>query len=243
MYQPFDLRPALGREDDVRLTTTTLLPSGAVVDVLVRRDDADSYSVSDDGSAHGDLAAHGHGPLSPADRRRATEIADRFGLTFSGETFLLREVSPDQMAAAVIYVAEASRLWATDVLASAQRRRVHDLGDIVEQRVRQFLPTAQINRDHEVLGASSKRHRFDLVVNLPGDRHAVVELATPHASSVAATHLKLFDLKEGKPDWWREVVTEKLSDWTEPDIALLNRVASHVRERDSDWSDLAKLAA
>ncbi|MFN7881753.1 MAG: hypothetical protein ACK5PF_01870 [bacterium] len=243
MYQPFDLKTALGAEDGVRLTTTTLLPSGALVDVLVRRDMADHYSLSDDGSAHADLAALGHSVLTPADRRKGTSIADRFGLTFSGDEFLLRDVSPDQMAAAVVYVAEASRLWASEVASAAQKRRERDLGAIVEQRLRQILPAAKISRECEVIGASTKRHRFDMVVELPGDRNAVFELASPHPNSVAATHLKLFDLKEAKPEWLREVVTERLADWSAPDMALLNRVASHVRDQESDWSDLANLAA
>lgn len=243
MYQPFDLKPVLGQEGDIRLTTTTLLPSGALVDVLVRRDGTDHYSVSDDGSAYADLAALGHGVITAADRRRGGDIAGKFGLIFSGEAFLLREVSPDQMPAAIAYVAEASRLWAADVLSVGQKRRERDLAAIVEQRLRQLLPSAEINREREVVGASTKRHRFDLVVDLPGDRHAVIELVSPHPNSVAATHLKLFDLKEGKPDWWREVVTDRLVDWAAADMSLLNRVASHVRDRESDWSDFAKLAA
>ncbi|MCX7864523.1 MAG: DUF1828 domain-containing protein, partial [Novosphingobium sp.] len=70
MYQPFDLKPVLGGEGDIRLTTTTLLPSGALVEVLIRRDGPDHYSLSDEGSAYADLAALGHGALTPADRRR-----------------------------------------------------------------------------------------------------------------------------------------------------------------------------
>lgn len=243
MYQPFDLKPVLGAEGDIRLTTTTLLPSGALVEVLVRRDGSDHYSLSDDGSAYADLAALGHGALTSADRRRGGDIAGKFGLTFSGEAFLLREITLDQIAAAIAYVAEASRLWASEVAAAGQKRRERDLGAIVEQRLRLILPTAQISRECEVVGASTKRHRFDMVVELPGDRHAVIELVSPHPNSVAATHLKLFDVKEGKPEWWREVVTERLADWSAPDMALLNRVASHVRDRESDWSDMVKLAA
>ncbi|MFN7320279.1 MAG: hypothetical protein ACK5TM_04480 [Methylobacterium sp.] len=243
MFQPLDLKPVLGQDGDMRLTTTTLLPSGALVDVLVRRDGIDHYSLSDDGSALADLAALGHGVLTPADRRRGGDIAERFGLTYASDEFMLREVSPQQLAAAVVYVAEAARLWASEVIASSRRRRERDLGTIVEQRLRDVFPAAKINRDFEVMGASTKRHRFDMMIELPGDRHAVIELVSPHPNSVAAAHLKLFDLKEGKPEWWREVVTEQLADWAAPDMAVLNRVATHVRDRDSDWSDMAKLAA
>jgi hypothetical protein len=243
MHQLFDLKPVPGQEGDMRLTTTTLLPSGALVDVLVRPDGSDHYSLSDDGSALADLLALGHGVLTSADRRRGSDIAERFGLTYSGDEFLLREVSPEQLTAAIVYVAEASRLWASEVTATLHKRRGGDLGAIVEQRLRHVFPTAQISREFEVMGASTKQHRFDMMIELPGDRHAVIELVSPHPNSVAAAHLKLFDLKEGKPDWWREVVTERLADWAAHDMALLNRVATHVRDRESDWSDMAKLAA
>ncbi|MFN7881562.1 MAG: hypothetical protein ACK5PF_00895, partial [bacterium] len=83
MFQPRDLKPVLGQDGDMRLTTTTLLPSGALVDVLVRRDGIDHYSLSDDVSALSDLAALGNGVLTQAELRRGGDSAERFGLSYA----------------------------------------------------------------------------------------------------------------------------------------------------------------
>lgn len=225
----------------VRVATTTLLPSGALVTVMVAATGNGAFQVTDDGAARKDLLALGHQELSRGDVRNARTTAERLGLVFDGERFFLRDVAADQLAGAIVFVAEAAREWANTAALNAARRVEAALAQRVETRIRAALPDASIDRERELTGASTKRHRFDLVVSLAGDRKAVFEVVTPNPNSLSAAHLKLFDLMGAHPDWPREAVTERLGDWCAADMTLLSAVATHVRGMEQDWGDLPSL--
>lgn len=223
------------------IETTTLLPSGAVASVKIEEAASGSFSVSDDASGRDDILTLGYLKLTSGDTRRANSIADKFGLMFDGSSFFLREVSAEQLSAAVVFVAEAAREWAQATAEHAQRRSEILVSRQVEEQLRRLLPDIKIDRDRELIGASTKSYRFDLVATLAGNRKAVFEVVSPNANSLSAAHLKLFDLMGAHPNWPREVVTERLSSWESADIALLSAVATHVRGVDQDWKDLTEL--
>lgn len=227
--------------EPTRVATTTLLPSGAMASVLVRPAGNGTYSVSDDGAGRQDLFALGYVDLTSGDKRRGKEIAERLGLVFDRSGFSVREVTADQLTGAIVFVAEAAREWATGAAENASKRVEAALTKRVEDRIRAVAPKAKIVRDAELAGASTKKHRFDLVLELEHDRRAVFEAVAPNTNSLSAAHLKLFDLKSAHPDWPREAVTERFEDWSSADMALLAGVATHVRAMDRDWRDLPAL--
>jgi hypothetical protein len=225
----------------MRVATTTLLPSGALVTVMVQPAANGAFQVTDDGAARKDLLALGHHELSRGDVRNGNTTAERLGLIFDGKGFSLRDVTADQLAGAIVFVAEGAREWANTAAVNAARRAEAALAQRVESRIRATLPNASIDRERELAGASTKKHRFDLVLNLPGERKAVFEVVNPNPNSLSAAHLKLFDLMGAHPDWPREAVTERLSDWAPADMMLLAAVATHVRGMEQDWRDLGSL--
>ena len=224
-----------------RIETTTLLPSGAVASVVIQGAGCGTYSVTDNGSGRDDLLTLGHFKLTGGDTRRANSIAEKFGLIFDGERFSLRDVAEDQLNAAIVFLAEAAREWAQATAEHAQRRSEVLVARQVEDRLRAIIPALQLDRERELIGASTKRYRFDLVANLSNDRKAVFEVVSPNPNSLSSTHLKLFDLMQAHRDWPREVVTERESAWDSADINLLSGVATHVRSLGQDWGDLAEL--
>lgn len=223
-----------------RVATTTVLPSGAVISVLVRSTANGTYSVSDDGSGRDDLVSLGV-QIGPGDKRRANEIASRLGLSWEGEQFAVQGVTADQLASAIIYVAEATRAWACASSENASRRTERTLVARTQERIREAVPSVKMAREVELMGASSKRHRFDLVIELGSDRKAIFEMVTPNANSLSSAHLKLFDLQQAHAAWPREAITERFDEWASPDINLLAAVATHVRDVQSRWSDLPAL--
>lgn len=227
--------------EPVRVSTTTLLPSGAMASVLVRPSGNGTYLVSDDGAGRSDLLVLGHVKLSGSDRKRGDTIANRLGLTFDGTAFAVREVTADQLASAIVFVAEATRDWASVAVENAVKRSQIALSKRVEDRIRAIAPDARITREVEVAGASTKKHRFDLVMDLDRERKAVFEIVSPNTNSLSAAHLKLFDVRGAHADWPREVITERLEDWSAADMSLLNGVATHVRAMNRDWQGLAEL--
>ncbi len=231
----------VGSHKPVRVATTTLLPSGAIASVTVRPGANGSFSVSDDGAGWKDLLTLGYHALTNGDTRRGNSIAQRLGLIFDGTGFSLRDVTADQLVGAIAFVAEGSREWTSDAAAHAARRNEQALARRVEDRITSAIPDAKIDHERELSGASTKKHKFDLVLNLSDDRKAVFEVVTPNANALSSSHLKLFDLMGAHPEWPREVVTERFSDWSSADMNLLAGVASHVRSMEQDWSDLPAL--
>jgi hypothetical protein len=221
-----------------RVGTTTLLPSGALASIVVRPSGNGTFLVTDGGAALNDLLALGHHDFTTGDRRRGNTIADRLGLTFDGAGFSLREVTADQLAGAIVFVAEGAREWATATAEIGIKRQEAALVRRVEDRIRAIVPGAKIDRERELAGASTKTHRFDLVIDLSGDRKVVFEAVSPSPNSLSSTHLKLFDLMSAHPEWPREVVTERLEDWSVADMTLLAGVSTHVRPMNREWRDL-----
>lgn len=225
-----------------RVATTTVLPSGALATVTVRPSQSGEFSVSDERAGPNDLLALGYHDLTGHDRKRGSEIAERLGLVFSDGEFSVRRVSADQLTGAIIFVAEAAREWASTAAENAAKRLEVALSRRVEERLKSALPKAKISREVELAGGSTKRHRFDLVLELGRERKAVFEVVTPNANSLSAAHLKMFDLKDAHPEWPREAITERLEDWSSADMALLAGVATHVRAMDREWKDLPAFA-
>jgi hypothetical protein len=233
---------SIGDEDAARVETTTLLPGGGLVTLTVRAV-AEGYMVSDDGAGRMTMLALGVQDLTRGDTRRGNELAEAHGLVFDGQGFSASEVSTDRLPAAIAYVADACRAWAAGAIEARARRTERDLAERTIERLRAALPAARIETGRSLLGASTKRHEFDIVVTLPHERFAVFEMLTPAAVSMASVHMKFYDLLQAHADWPREAVVEDLSVWSSEDLAVMQQVASHVRGFESSWADLGRLGA
>ena len=189
------------------------------------------------------LAELGLQDLTGADTRRGNHIADVRGVHFDGASFSLDEVSEGCLQSAIVYVADACRSWVEAALDARARRPSADLTARSKDKLRAILPNVRIDLDRELIGESSKRHRFDIVVPLTDDRLALFQTLTLSPNALAAAYLKFDDVMRAHPDWPREAIVEDLSIWPSPDLAAMQHVATHVRSLGSDWSDLTKLAA
>lgn len=225
-----------------RVETTTLLPGGAIA-TLTLRQTGEHFSVDDEGGGRAAIAALGFQNLTRADARRGSEIARKLGLVFVDDNFILKDVSFGQLSSAIVYVAEASRAWAAATVEAHQKIRHRDLVGRAVERLRTSLPTMDVQIERELPGASNKLHRFDMIVSLPRERFAVFETLLPASSSIAAAHLKFYDIKQAHPEWPREAMVEDFSEWASEDLAMLQQVSSGVREINTPWDDLKRLAA
>jgi len=210
---------------------------------LVARPAGGGFVVGDEGAGRLALLALGVQDLTRSDQRRGNEIAEARGVIFTGDGFSVSDVAADQLTSAAAYVADACRAWVEGALEVRVYRSRRDLTDRATERLRAILPGLTVDRDRELLGISTKRHRFDLVVTLSGDRLAAFEAMTPSPVSMASVHFKFFDLMQAHGDWPREAVVEELSAWASEDLAAMQQVSSHVRGVSGPWSDLAHLLA
>lgn len=233
---------AVAAPEGARIETTTLLPGGGVAAVSVRPA-GESFVVSDEGVARSALLTLMVHDLAVADFRRGREIAEASGLTFDDDAFSLGDVSLAQLPAAVAFVADASRAWVQAVLDRRARRAERDLTHRTAERLGEIFPAARVEREGELMGASTKTHKFDFVVTLVGGRYAAVQTVSAAPTSIAATHLKFHDLSLAHPEWPREAIVENYAFWRADDLAIMTQVSTNVRDFAKPWSDLAALDA
>lgn len=224
----------------MRVATSTLLPSGALVTVTIRPEPSGTFSLSDEGAGRDDLHSLGHLTTTSGDTIRGNAIAERFGLAFDDGVFMVRAVSGQQLAAAIVFVAEAARQWTSRTAEKAVRRAEAAIVDRIEDRIRKLVPGIHIDRERELPGLSGKRHRFDLVAQLDGERHAVFEVVSPSTNALSSTYMKLDDLRQEHEAWPREVITREIDAWSAADMVLLSHVATGVQDVNQDWSSLVR---
>lgn len=236
-------RLRVGDDGSVRVPTTTLLPGGDALSLLVTPEPSGRFRVTDAGAARDALLEAGIHSVRRGDRRKATDLAKRAGIEIDGDAFLLRGVDAGQLPSAIAYVAETSRAWAQAVLEHVTRATERQISDVVQERLERAFGPARIAREVPVLGDSNTRHVFDFLVKLDDERQAAFEIVTPFVQSIASTHLKFSDIRRVHEAWPREAVIESSEVWSAENIALLSQAASHVRPVDVDWRDLQALAA
>jgi len=225
-----------------RVPTTTLFPSGEVINVLISPNRHGGFSISDGGLARSAVLDEGVHHMRTNDRRRADDIAARSGLRFDGDAFVAEDVDVDALAVAVALVAEASRAWATQMVERATRRREAMLLDFVREKLERTYSSAKVKSDVSVLGASTSQYKFDFGVRIENDRMALFEVVSPAPPSVAFAHTKFSDVLRAQPDWPREAIVESLDSWPSESLALLSQVATHVRPAHANWRDLPAAA-
>ena len=227
----------------IRVPTTTLFPSGELINVVVTPSRGGGFSISDGGLGRTAVLDEGIHHMRAKDRRRADEIAARSGLRFDGDAFVAEDVDANAVMSAVALVAEASRAWATQMMERAGRRREAALLDVVREKLERAYSSANVKSEMQVLGASSSQYRFDFGVRINDGRFALFEVVSPAPPSVAFAQTKFSDVLRVQPDWPREAIVENLDAWPSDALALVSQVASHVRPARSDWRDLPAIAA
>lgn len=230
-------------DGQIHVPTTTLFPSGDVINLAITPNRRGGYRVSDEGLGRTAVLDEGVHHMRPGDRRRAEIIAEQSGLRFEGDAFVADDVRVQNLVTAMAIVAEASRAWATQMVERSARHRERALFDAVKEKLERAYSTPMVQSKVPVLGASSSQYDFDFGVKLSDGRLALFEIISPAPPSVAFAHTKFSDVQRAQPDWPREAVVENLNNWPSESLALISQVTSHVRPAGADWKDLPLMAA
>lgn len=230
-------------DGQIHVPTTTLFPSGDVINLAITPNRTGGYRVSDDGLGRTAVLDEGVHHMRPGDRRRAEAIAEQSGIRFEGDAFVADDVGVQSLVAAMALVAEASRAWATQMVERSARHLERALFDAVKEKLERAYTTPMVQSKVPVLGASSSQYDFDFGVKLSDGRLALFEIISPAPPSVAFAHTKFSDVQRAQPDWPREAVVENLNNWPSESLALISQVTSHVRPAGADWKDLPLMAA
>lgn len=216
--------------------TPIMYPGGACVVVRIEQGEG-RFFVSDVGLGQQEADMMGAGMMYA---KHARPIAEAAGVRFDNQAFFVLEASREQLAGAVVTIANCSQeatIRAGDALAEKtfEDKKLR----LYEKLITVFEPKI-VARNVEVVGASSQRWNVATVVRLPNARPTIFEPVTKHANSIANASMKFSDIKliEGGPE--RVAVVPNLAEIGTL-LTVLSRSA-HVIQDDASKEKISQLA-
>jgi hypothetical protein len=218
------------------IRTPLMYPSGSTVVVRIEQGE-DRFFVSDVGFGYQEAELMGAGLMYA---KPAGVIAEAAGVRFDNQAFFVLEASRDQLAGAVVTIANCSQeatIRAADALAEKtfEDKKIR----LYEKLVKVFEPKI-VSKNVEVIGASTQKWRVATVVSVPNARPTIFEPVTKHPNSVANATMKFGDiaLLENAPR--RVAVVQNCSELGTL-LTVLSRSAD-VIEDDTSYDRIRRLA-
>ena len=210
-------------ENGYGLNTHCLYPSGTSVPVFITVGQ-DTVFVSDGGSAVNELNSGGRF-LTDHIKSKIKKDLKKEGLSFANEGIFLRNYKKEDIAAAVLLVANASRDvadWGLSNISLAQKRNFKE--QLETLLVRKF--SMRIEKNHSVIGKSNKSHRFDYLVKLKDENILLVDAVTPEPNSFNRSIVSNLDVREAdNPHISQRIIYNDEFSWKAADLSLLRMAA------------------
>ncbi len=144
----------------IEIQTSVLYPDGHAVTVVVLQH-LDEFEVHD--ASFGAMHFAGNGVrLNDATATRLSEMASDYGCKFI-DSRMTRRCAAEQVSAAVIMVANASRLVG-DYAYSVRRKTIRDFKREVTNAVSEVLGSDRIRNDEEVVGESGTQYKVNVII-------------------------------------------------------------------------------
>jgi len=219
-----ELVAAEHRANESLISTPLLYPSGATVVVQVRNEGR-SYFVSDMGLGYQEADLMGAGLIYG---RHARLIAENAGVGFDNQAFFVVQVSRDQLAGAVIAVANCSQSAAGLAALKLAERKAGDMADRLYDRLITVFRPELVDRHAEIVGASNIRYRVATLVR--AEKSAVPTIfdsVTKHPTSVAFASQQFNDIARLEDAPRRVAVVQRRDEFGDY-LGLLSQAASVV---------------
>jgi hypothetical protein len=173
------------------IRTPLLYPGGATVVVRIEPGD-NKYLVSDWGLGYQEADLVGASLLYP---RHARAIAENAGVRFDNQAFFILEATRDQLAGAVVTIANCSQeatMRAADALAE---KTFEDSKERLYERLVAVFKKPAVSKNAQIVGSSSTKWSVAAFVRIShGERGSIFEPVTKHHSSVAHAAMKFHDI-------------------------------------------------
>jgi hypothetical protein len=209
----------------VRASTHVLYPSNGAVTVTIRGG-TDTFIVSDDGAALGELISSGL-KSEISDRQIFAKVKTQ-GLRVQDGTISSPRVPTEAVPAAVMLVANASAevaRWALDHFSFEEKRNFRkDLENILGRYFHDNL-----KHNTPIIGASNKPHKFNYVVYLQKDRRLLVDPVTNDHNSIVSRVVANLDVSNAHDPYIDQlIVYDDHLKWSASDLKLLELGAQTV---------------
>ena len=211
--------------DGVRVTTSCIFPSGALVSVLVRGGE-NFFTVSDDGAAFSEIESVGATIENP--ERAIRHVVRAYGLECDGGTKKIPgtgaiyrpHVDKKGLALAIVLVANASKDAADYLFSTTKIARERNF----KLLLRSFLEArfSERVRSEVLVGHSNKPHKFENIIFLESGIRIIVDPVMHDLQSVNARVVANMDVKlENYPKLEQRIVYDDDEDWKAEDLSLL----------------------
>jgi hypothetical protein len=202
------------------ITTPVTYPSGA--HSLVHIDGMNNrWFVSDDGYGAQEADLMG---ASTTFKRVARMVADRAGIGFDQKFLFVVEATRDELAGAVVAVANASAEAVRRTAMRVEELRYAASRALFDERIETTFRGSTIVRQPEILGASGRSWEFSAGIEREGNIIYLLDLVRPRPSAVYATISKFTDMQPVQQGRKGAAI---LTDYERTDphlISLLSRV-------------------
>lgn len=179
------------------IRTPLLYPSGSTVVVRVAQGDG-RYFVSDWGLGYQEADMQGAALFY---MRHARPIADAAGVGFDNQAFFIMEASREQLAGAIVTIANCSQEATMQAAYALAEKTFEDSKErLYERLVKVFskvaTPSAKVvSKNARVIGHSATEWQIATIVRLPGAHtQTIFEPVTRHHNSVAHAAMKFHDI-------------------------------------------------
>lgn len=206
--------------------TQCLYPSNDSVTVRVEGGNA-SFVVSDNGGAIEEASSSG---VSVTEALRAIgRIASQQGLILSGTQIVSPVVSPEQLSAAIVLVANVSQEVAHWLLSHVRVRLPRNFKKALADLLERSFGEVELKHQIPIIGASNKAHKFEHVINLASGKRVLIDPVLNDASSINARVVANFDVKQANIDGLdQRIIYDDQDDWKSSDLSLLGMGATIV---------------
>jgi hypothetical protein len=191
------------------IRTPLLYPSGATVVVRIE-DGSDRFFVSDIGLGYQEAEMMGAGSMYGKNAHTIAEVA---GVRFDNQAFFVMEASREQLAGAVVTIANCSQEASVRAADALAEKTFEDNKARLYERLVKVFNSKIVSKNVEVIGSSNQMWRVAALVSVPHARPTIFEPVTKHPNSVAHASMKFGDiaLREDAPQ--RVAVVRKQAEF------------------------------
>lgn len=218
------------------IKTPLTYPTGAGVVVEITQHQ-DRFFVTDMG--RGFIESDSYAGIGSLYNRVATEMAAHAGIRFDNQAFFVAEASRDQLGGATTIIANCSAQSAMQAAMKANERRYAEDSDEIYMRLKQVFLPHEIDRNVDVVGASSHKWPVSNLVKHNGIL-SIFDPVRKHHNSVVNAVAKFHDIARLEMAPKRFAVVKNLEDFG--DFANMLAQASRVVSLRETPQQLKKLA-
>lgn len=205
-------------ENGVLVNTDCMYPSNGVVQVTVMGAGS-SYFVTDRGGAVRVAESAGANISNPA--RLGSKVLKKQGLHFSNGAIISPQVTLENIPAAILLVANASKELADSIFESYRIARDRNFKEIVKKLLTKEFADSEV-KEGTIVGSSNKPHSFDNVIIFLDGSRLLVDPVLRDANSINSRLVANMDVHSAAhPKLIQRIVYDDEDDWQSADLGLL----------------------